>query len=103
MTSSTLTLLDDEVCLHLSVAQDVTLGIGHKGAFAHVQENELIAPRVLRAACELGLDWRIVRGLGVMARAVGLVGHILEETRDPMATEIWERVDEEASAHLKPK
>lgn len=52
-------------------------------------------------ACELGLDWKIVRGLGVMARAVGLVGHILEETRDPMATEIWERVDEESSAHLR--
>jgi len=54
-------------------------------------------------ACELGLDWKIVKGLGVMARAVGLVGHILEETREPMATEIWERVDDEASAHLKPK
>src|SRR6266852_2481846 len=54
-------------------------------------------------ACELGLDWKIVRGLGVMARAIGLVAHILEETRDPMATEIWERVDEEASSHLKPK
>jgi citrate synthase len=54
-------------------------------------------------ACELGLEWKIVKGLGVMARAVGLVGHILEETREPMATEIWERVDEEASAHLKPK
>lgn len=54
-------------------------------------------------ACELGLDWRCVRGLGVMARAVGLVGHILEEARDPMAEEIWHRVEEEASAHLKPK
>src|SRR5438270_11743733 len=54
-------------------------------------------------ACELGLDWKIVKGLGVMARAIGLVGHILEETREPMAQEIWERVDEEASAHLKPK
>ena len=54
-------------------------------------------------ACELGLDWKIVKGLGVMARAVGLVGHILEETREPMAEEIWHRVDEEASAHLKPR
>src|ERR671928_72168 len=54
-------------------------------------------------ACELGLDWKVVKGLGVMARAVGLVGHILEETREPMAEEIWHRVDEEASAHLKPK
>jgi citrate synthase len=54
-------------------------------------------------ACELGLDWRCVRGLGVMARAIGLVGHILEEARDPMAAEIWHRVEEEASEHLKPK
>ncbi|HEY7241235.1 MAG TPA: citryl-CoA lyase [Burkholderiales bacterium] len=52
-------------------------------------------------ACELGLDWRIVKGLGVMARAIGLVGHILEETRDPMATEIWDRVEEEATKHLR--
>jgi citrate synthase len=54
-------------------------------------------------ACELALDWRCVRGLGVMARAVGLVGHILEEASNPMAEEIWHRVDEEASQHLKPK
>lgn len=54
-------------------------------------------------ACELGLDWKIVKGLGVMARAIGLVGHLLEETREPMAEEIWLRVDEEASEHLKPK
>ncbi len=54
-------------------------------------------------ACELGLDWKAVRGLGVMARAVGLVGHILEESRQPMAEEVWHRVEQEASAHLKPK
>lgn len=51
--------------------------------------------------CEMGFDWRICRGLGVMARAVGLVGHILEESRNPMAAEIWHRIDNEASAHLR--
>jgi citrate synthase len=54
-------------------------------------------------ACELGIDWRAVRGIGVMARAIGLVGHILEESRQPMALELWVRAEEEASAHLKPK
>lgn len=49
-------------------------------------------------ASELGLPWRICRGLGVMARAVGLVGHVLEESRLPIAPEIWRRVDEEISA-----
>jgi citrate synthase len=37
-----------------------------------------------------------------MARAVGLVGHILEESRQPMAEEVWLRIEEEASRHLKP-
>jgi citrate synthase len=54
-------------------------------------------------ACELKLDWRAVRGIGVMARAIGLVGHLLEEARQPMAEEVWLRIEEEASAHLKPK
>jgi citrate synthase len=49
-------------------------------------------------AAELGLPWRIVRGLGVMARAIGLVGHILEEMNDPMAVEIWQRVERETSS-----
>ena len=52
-------------------------------------------------ACELGLDWKVVKGLGVMARAVGLVGHILEETRAPMAAEIWHRIEEESTRHVK--
>lgn len=52
--------------------------------------------------CEMGLDWRIARGIGVMARAVGLVGHILEESREPMAQEVWFRIEEEATAHVKP-
>jgi citrate synthase len=51
-------------------------------------------------ACELGLDWRAVRGIGVMARAVGLVGHLLEESREPMAEAIWHQVEAQATQHL---
>ena len=51
-------------------------------------------------ACELGLDWRAVKGLGVMARAIGLVGHLLEESRQPMAEEIWHQVEEQATRHI---
>jgi citrate synthase len=51
--------------------------------------------------CEMRFDWKICRGLGVMARAVGLVGHILEESRRPMSGEIWRLVDERATAHLR--
>jgi citrate synthase len=90
---------------------DIARETGHYGKYCKLMEEiakakgiTLNATGAIGAlACELGLDWKIVRGLGVMARAVGLVGHILEETRDPMATEIWERVDEESSAHLKPR
>lgn len=52
-------------------------------------------------ASELKLPWRIVRGIGVMARAIGLVGHILEEMRAPMAREIKTWAEDEATAHLR--
>jgi citrate synthase len=51
--------------------------------------------------CEMRLPWEVCRGLGVMARAVGLVGHILEESRRPIAQEVWHRVEEEATAHAR--
>ena len=52
-------------------------------------------------ASELGFPWQICRGLAVMARAIGLVAHLQEEQADPLAGEIWARVEEEASEHLR--
>ena len=54
-------------------------------------------------ASELGIDWRLCRGIAVMGRAIGLVGHIAEEIRNPVAREIWDRVDDEASIDVRPK
>jgi len=54
-------------------------------------------------ASELGFDWRICRGIAIMGRAVGLVGHIAEEIRNPIAREISKRIEEETSAHLHQK
>lgn len=50
-------------------------------------------------ASEMEIPWRVTRGLAVMARAVGLVGHLQEEVQNPLAGEIWDRVEEESSAH----
>ena len=32
-----------------------------------------------------------------------VAGHLLEESRQPIAEEVWLRIEDEASAHLKPK
>jgi citrate synthase len=49
-------------------------------------------------ASELEIPWRVTRGLAVMARAIGLVGHVQEELQEPLAAEIWSRIDEESSS-----
>ena len=82
---------------------------GYYGKYCHTMEElarlkklTLNATGAIGAlACELGLDWRAVRGIGVMARAVGLVGHLLEESRQPMAEAVWHKIEAEASEHLK--
>ncbi len=52
---------------------------------------------------ELALEWRFVRGIGVFARAIGLVGHLREEAKNPIAWEAKMRIDEEATAHQRGK
>lgn len=53
--------------------------------------------------CEMELPPEACRGIGVMARAVGLVGHVIEEMRQPLGREVWRRVEEEATAHARGK
>ena len=53
--------------------------------------------------CEFGFPWKIVRGFGVMARAIGLVGHIFEESQDPISFEIWQRAEAEILETSGPK
>ena len=48
-------------------------------------------------ASELEIAWQVCRGLAVMARAIGLVAHVQEELTQPIASEIWTRVEDEAS------
>lgn len=52
--------------------------------------------------CEMDVDWRLARGIAVIGRAVGLVGHIAEELRNPIAREIWERIEDDTSSHARP-
>jgi len=53
--------------------------------------------------CEFGFPWQIVRGFGVMARSIGLVGHILEERTDPIAFELWQRTEAEILRNNGPE
>ena len=44
---------------------------------------------------EIGFPAEIMRGVAVVSRAAGLVGHILEEHREPAARYMWELVEHE--------
>jgi citrate synthase len=43
---------------------------------------------------EIGIPQKVMRGVAVVSRSAGLVGHILEESRTPTGNWIWETVDE---------
>lgn len=42
---------------------------------------------------QIGLPWSICRGIALVARAAGLVGHLLDEARQPGATAMWEAAE----------
>ncbi len=45
------------------------------------------------ALADLGFDWRIIRGFALLARTAGLLGHLAEEMRSPMAMPLWQAVE----------
>lgn len=90
---------------------------GYYGPYAELitaigAEAERVTGRVLpvnvtaamaAVASQMNIPWRVCRGLAVAARAVGLVGHVIEEMKRPMADELYLRIEHEASAHLHPQ
>jgi citrate synthase len=50
------------------------------------------------ALADLGFDWRIIRGFALLARTAGLLGHLAEEMRNPMANTIWQSVEHDVTA-----
>jgi citrate synthase len=45
------------------------------------------------ALADLGFDWQIIRGFALLARTAGLLGHLAEEMRTPMAMPLWQMVE----------
>lgn len=81
---------------------ELMLMIGEEATAAYGKPLPVNATGAVGAiCCEMGFEWRVARGLGIMARAVGIVGHLLEESRMPMALEVWKRTEGEASSHLR--
>ena len=49
---------------------------------------------VIADLVEIGVPQEVMRGIAVVSRAAGLVGHIREEQLDPAARAMWEAVNE---------
>jgi citrate synthase len=78
--------------------------VGTEAARVSGKELPINATGALGAlCCELGFPWQIVRGFGVMARAIGLVGHLQEEREHPIALQIWHGTEGEATRHVRPE
>ncbi|MCW2721124.1 MAG: citrate synthase [Pseudonocardiales bacterium] len=47
--------------------------------------------------CDLGIDTAVLRGVAVVSRAAGVVGHLAEEARAPMGRTLWYMAEREAT------
>lgn len=85
--------------LHVALMQEIALAA--ERALKKPGQLPVNATGALGAlASELAIPWRLCRGLAVIGRTIGIVGHLAEELRNPIARELWERTEQEASAHL---
>jgi citrate synthase len=77
---------------------ELMMAIGREAEAAYGKPLPVNATGAIGAlCCELGISWRAARGIAVIGRAVGLVGHLVEEQGNPIAREIWLRTEEETS------
>jgi citrate synthase len=44
---------------------------------------------------DLGFHWSIARGFALVSRSAGLVGHLWEETQQPIGRAVWELAERE--------
>ena len=54
------------------------------------------------ALADLGFPPEVLRGFALLARTAGLLGHLAEETRRPLALDVYRDV-EEAARYLPPE
>lgn len=54
------------------------------------------------ALADLGFPLSVVRGLALLARTAGLIGHLAEEAERPIGMRLWKEVDERASGAGEP-
>ena len=101
-------LAEEIVARHIASKTSIP-GIGHHlKLVASAAERALNKPGLLPVnatgaigalSSELAIPWKLCRGLAVIGRTIGIVGHLAEELRNPIAREVWERIEEEASEH----
>ena len=71
--------------------------VAEEAAAAHGRPLPVNATGAIAAiASEMGMPWRMTRGIAVIARSIGLVAHVQEEMESPTAAEIWSWVEGEA-------
>jgi citrate synthase len=80
------------VALMIAISAEAERAAGKPGQFPVNATGALGA-----LCCELAIPWQLCRGLAVIGRSIGIVGHLAEELRNPIARTLWERTEAETS------